>query len=69
MYDTALIIDIRESSLFCIRNLIVGCERNASFIADMEVRGLAPNPVLKELGFEAELDQKRNKIKIQNLKI
>lgn len=48
-------LDIRETSLFCIRNLTTDNRENQDLIASLEAREVAKSTVLEDLGLEATL--------------
>ncbi|KAJ3346312.1 Ataxin-10 [Kappamyces sp. JEL0680] len=56
---------IRETSLFCIRNLVTGSSANQELVASMEAKGAAPSPVLEELGFHVSMNEETKKVKIE----
>ncbi|KAJ3303011.1 Ataxin-10 [Kappamyces sp. JEL0829] len=56
---------IRETSLFCIRNLVTGSSANQDLVASMEAKGAAPSPVVEELGFHVSMNEETKKVKIE----
>ena len=50
-------IDIREQSLFAIRNLTENNALNQDYFASLEANRTAPHPVLKQLGLQTEMDE------------